>query len=139
MLLPHDDDEFVCIIRVGRIRQHMLRGIELIGILMPSQDVDRVAGDPQPGSRELAGIDGIAHGSVGGSGAFRAHIPLCGKSAHEIVPRRDQSEDGPLRHRLLDGLQIFGTGVEKQMHVRIDQTRKQGARFWLDKVEGKLI
>ena len=132
MLLAHRGDDLIGSIRVGRVRQHMLLGIEAIGVFMAAQNVDGIAGDPHPGSWEPAGIDGLAHGGIGGACAFRAHVPLRGEPCHEIVPGREQGEDGPLRHRLFDGLQVFGTGVEKQMHVGIDQARQQSGIAEID-------
>ncbi len=37
------------------------------------------------------------------------------------------SQDGPLRHRFLNGLQVLGAGMEKQVDVGVDQARQQGA------------
>ena len=71
-------------------------------------------------------IDGVAHGGVGGAGAFGAHVALGGEAGHEIVARGESGDDGALRDGFLDGLQIFGAGMQEEVDVRVDEAGQQG-------------
>ncbi len=91
---------------------------------MPAEDVDGIAADAQARSRNLAVIDGVAHRGVGRARAFGAHIALRGESGHQIVAGGEQGDDGPLRHRLLDCLQILRARMQEQVHMCVDQPRQ---------------
>ncbi len=103
----------------------MLLGIEAIGVFMAAQDIDRIAADAQarPGNQTL--VDGVAHGRIGGARAFRSHVALGREARHQIVASGQRRDDGPLRHRFFDGLQVFSTGMQKQVHMRVDKTGHQ--------------
>ena len=47
------------------------------------------------------------------------------KPAHQIVLGGAHREDGALRHGFFDGLQILSAGMQKQVHVRVDETGHQ--------------
>ena len=50
-----------------------------------------------------------------------AHVPFRGVPCHEVVARREQGQNGPLRHGFFDGLQVFIAGVQEQMHMHVDE------------------
>src|SRR5271167_2140522 len=61
LVLPANrGNDLISRVGVGCVRQHMLRGIETIGILVAAENVDRIAADPQARSLNRAAIDGIA-------------------------------------------------------------------------------
>ena len=74
-----------------------------------------------------AGVDGVAHGRIGRSGALGSHVALGGESGHQVVARRQRRRYGSLRHRFLDRLQVLRTGMQEEMHVRVNQSGQQGA------------
>src|SRR4029077_9875571 len=58
---------------------------------------------------------------------FRPHVALSSKSSHQIVPRCQRRHNGPLWHRFLYCLQVFSSGMQKEMDVGVNQTRQQSA------------
>ncbi len=70
--------------------------------------------------------------SIGGARALGAHVALGGKAGHQVFARGDLSQDRPLRHRLLYGLQVLRAGMQEQMHMRVDQPRQQRALAEID-------
>ena len=101
----------------------MLRGIEVIRVFVSTENVDRIAADAQPRARDQTGIDRISHSCVGRSGAFRSHVAFGSESSHQVSLGRQRRQDGALRNRLLDRLQIFRAGVQEQVNMRVDQAR----------------
>ena len=87
--------------------------------------LDGVAADAQARAGNQALIDGVAHGGVGGARALGTHVALGGEAGHQVVARGQRGEDGALRHRFLNGLQIFRAGMQEQVHVRVDQAGQQ--------------
>ncbi len=77
----------------------------------------------RPGNDSL--VDGVAHRRAGRPSAFSAHITLGSEAGHQVGFCGLLSKNRSPWDRLLDGLQILRTGMEKQMHVRIDQARQQ--------------
>src|SRR3954462_5638550 len=65
-------------------------------------------------------VNGVAHRSVRGAGAFGSHVAFRGKAGHQIVTGRKRSEYRALGDRLLDSLQVFGAGMKEEVDVRID-------------------
>ena len=124
-LLAHDRDDLLGVVGVVGVRQHVLRGIEVIGVLVAAQNVDGVAADaqPRPGNQSL--IDGVADRRVGGAGAFGPHVALGGEAGHQVSLGGQCREDRALRHGLLHRLQILRAGMQEQMHVRVDQAGHQ--------------
>ena len=59
------------------------------------------------------------------TGALGAHVALGGEAGHQIVARGQRRHHGALRHRFLDRLQVFGAGMQEQMHVCVDQAGHQ--------------
>ena len=99
---------------------------------MAAQDIDGVAADAQARSRNQPAIDGVAHGGIGGARAFGAHVALGGEAGHQVGLGGQHGQDGPLRHGFLDGLQILRAGMQKQVHMRVDQARQQRAVAQVD-------
>ena len=104
-LLANDGDEFGGVVGVGGVRENVLRGIEADGVFVAAENVDGVAADAQARAGNSPLIDGVAHGGVGGAGAFGAHVALGGEAGHQIVARGERGEDGALGDGFLDGLQ----------------------------------
>ena len=110
----------------------MLRWIEMVGIFMSAENVDSVPADAQARSGKQGLIDRVAHRSVGRARAFRAHVALRGEPGHKIVTRSQNCSDRPLRHRLFHCLQVFRAGMQKQMHVSINQSGQQSTVAQID-------
>jgi hypothetical protein len=89
---------------------------------MPTEDVYRVAADAKAWSWNQTLIDGIADRGIGRPCSFRAHVAFGRKAGHEIVSSGQGCKDSSLRNRLLNGLQVFRSGVKEQMNMDIDQT-----------------
>ena len=81
ILLAHHRYQLICIIRVIRIRQNMLRGIEPDRVLMPAQDVDRIPADPHPRPRNQPLINRITHRRIRRPRTLGPHIALSRKPA----------------------------------------------------------
>ncbi len=92
---------------------------------MAAENIHCVATDPQPGSGHESVVDGVAHGGVGGTRSFRAHIAFGGKAGHQVVARGEDRENRSLRHRFLHGLQVLSSGMQKEMDVSVDQAGHQ--------------
>ena len=88
-----------------------------------------------PGNHAL--IDRVAHGGIGGARAFGAHVALGGESGHQVVPRGQRGDNGALRDRFLDGLQILCARVQEQMHVRVDQAGQQRGVAQIDDLRAR--
>ena len=125
MLLSDGGHDFIRAVGVRGIGQYLLRGIEVIGILMPAEDVDRIAGDAQARTRNQSLIDRVPHRGVRGPGTLRAHVPFGGEAGHQVISRRHDGYDRPMRYGLLHRLKIFGAGMQKQVHVRVNQSGQQ--------------
>ena len=103
----------------------MLRGIEVIGVFVPAQNIDGVAADAQPWPRNQPLVDGVANRSVGRARAFGAHVALGGEAGHQVGLGRLLGQNRAPRNGFLDRLQILRAGMQKQMHVRVDQAGQQ--------------
>ncbi len=114
------------VVGVGGVGENVLLGIEADGVFVAAENVDGVAADAQARAGDEAVVDGVADGGVGGAGAFGAHVALGGEAGHEVVARGERGDDGALRDGFLDGLQIFGAGVEEEVDVGVDQAGEQG-------------
>ena len=124
-LLADHGDEFVGVVGVGGVGENVLLGIVADGVFVAAENVDGVAADAQARAGNQAVIDGVAHGGVGRARAFGAHVALGGEAGHQIVAGGERGEDGALRDGFLDGLQVFGAGMQEQMHVGVDQAGQQ--------------
>src|SRR5690242_1992180 len=105
-LLADNGDEFSRAVGVGGIGEDALLRIVTDCVFVPAENVDGIAAYSKPWSGNGAAIDGVANGSIGGSGAFGAHVAFGGEAGHQIVSRGESSDDRALRDGLLDGLQI---------------------------------
>ena len=110
----------------------MLLGIVADGVFVAAKNVDGVAADAQARAGDESLIDGVAHGGVGGARAFGAHVALGGEAGHQIVASGERRHDGALRDGFLDGLQIFGAGMQEQVHVGVDQAGQQSGVAEID-------
>src|SRR5450631_1916775 len=115
----------------------MLRRVVANGVLMPAQRVDRISADAQARPRNIAAINRAADRSIGRASTFRPHIALGGEASHQVVPRTQRGHDGPLRHRLQNGLQVFLPRMQEKMNMRIDQPRQQRAISEIDDLRAR--
>ena len=134
MLLPDRGDNFIRAVGIRCVGQDVLRGIEVIGVLMAAENIDRIARDAQPRTRDQPFVDRVAHRAVGGAGTLRAHVAFGGKSRHQVIFGRKHRQDGPLRHGFFDRLQILGARMQKEVHMGIDETRQQRAVAQVDEL-----
>jgi len=119
-LLADNGHQFGSAIRVRGVREDVLFRIVVDSVFVAADNADRVAADAQtrPGNEPL--VDGVADGCVGGASPFRAHVTLGGEAGEQIVARSECSSDSALRNRFLDGLQVFRTGMQEQVHMRVN-------------------
>ena len=103
----------------------MLRGVEVVGILVAAQNVDGIAADAHARAGNQSLIDGVANGGIGGACALGAHVALGGEAGHEVGFGGLFGQNHAPRDRLLHGLQVLSAGMEKEMHVRVDQAGDQ--------------
>ncbi len=102
------------------LAEHVLLGIVANGIFVAAENADGVAADAQAWAGDQAAIDRIAHGGIGCARALGAHIALGREAGHHVITRGERGQDGTLRNGFLHGLQIFGAGMQEQMHVSVD-------------------
>ena len=128
----HDRDQLGGVVRIIGVGEHVLRGVVADGVFVAAENIDGIAADAQarPGNQPI--IDGVANRCVGGARAFGPHVAFGGEAGHQVVPRRQRRQDRALRHGLLHRLQIFRAGMQKQVHVRVDQARQQSAVAQID-------
>src|SRR5579862_1884248 len=105
----------------------MLRWVEADRILVPAEDIYRIAANTETRTGDVTAVDGIAYGCIGGTRTFCAHIALGGESCHQIVPRGEGRHDSALRNGLLHCLKILGARMEKKMDMGVDETRHKSA------------
>ena len=104
----------------------MLGGVEVDGVLVAAEDVDRVRAGSETRAGEEAGIDGVADGGVGRAGAFGAHVAFGGEAGEEVLLRRIHGNQGSLRDGFFDGLEVFGADVQEEMDVGVDEAGAKG-------------
>ncbi len=121
LLLAHHLDELLNVVGVIGIRQHVLRGIEAVGVLVSAEDVDGIAADAHPRAGNQPGVDGVAHRGVGGACALGAHIALGGEAGHQVIFRGESRENRSLRDGLFHRLQVLRAGMKEQVNVRVNQ------------------
>ena len=120
-LLADSRDDLIGVIRVVRIRENVLGRIEMVGVFVAAENVDGIAAHAHPWTRNFAAIDGVAHGGVGRTSAFRAHVALGGEAGHQVGACGEGRGDGALGDGFFDGLQIFGARMKEKMNVSIDE------------------
>src|SRR5579872_3244948 len=82
--LPADYlNQLLCVVRISRVREHMLLGVEAVGVLMPAEEVDSVAADAHARARDLALIDCISYRGIGGARALGTHVALSRETGHQ--------------------------------------------------------
>ena len=104
----------------------MLRGIEMVGVLVPAQNVDGIGADAQARPRNDPLVDGVAHRRAGRTGALSAHIALGGETSHQVGLGGLLGQNRAPGNGFLDRLQVLRAGMQKQMHVRVDEPGQQG-------------
>ena len=125
-MLPADDfNELLGGVGVVGVGEDALGGVEADGVLVSAEEVDGVAADAQARPRDEALIDGVADGGVGGAGAFSAHVALGGVPGEEVGFGGFSGEKGAPGNGFLDGLQVFGAGVQKEVHMGVNEAGKQ--------------
>jgi hypothetical protein len=92
---------------------------------MAAENVDGIATDAQARARNLAVIDGLADRGIGRACAFGSHVALSRESGQKVVAGGEGSHDGALRDGFLHGLQVFRSGVEEEVDVRVDKAGKK--------------
>jgi hypothetical protein len=124
-LAANHGDEFGGAVGICRVREDVLRGIEADGVFVAAEKIYSIAADAQARAGDQTLVDGVAHGGVGRACAFGAHVALGGEAGEEVVARGEGGEDGALGNGFLDGLQIFGAGMQEKMDVRVNQAGEQ--------------
>ena len=124
-LLANDGDKLFGGVGVSGVREDVLLGIETVGVFVTAKDVDSVAADAQTRTGDQAGVYGVAHGAVGRAGSLRAHVALSGEAGEKIFASGLRGDDGALWDGLLDGLQIFRTGMKEEMDMRVNETGEE--------------
>ena len=124
-LLADDFDELVGRVGVVGVGEDVLGRVVAEGVFVASEEVDRVAAYAHSGAGNQAGVDGVANGYVGAACAFSAHVALGGEAGEEVEARGVGGDEGALRNALLHGLQVFGAGVQEEMHVGVDEAGHQ--------------
>ena len=61
VLLPNRRHNLIRVVRVIRVAQHVLRGIEVVRVLMSAQKIDGIAADPQPWPRNQSLVNRPHH------------------------------------------------------------------------------
>ena len=125
MLRADHLDDLLGGVGVVGVGEHVLRGIEVVGVLVAAQNVDGVAADAQARARNEPLVDGVADGGVGRAGALGAHVALGGEAGHQVGLGGLLGENRAPGNGLLDGLQVLSAGMQEQMHVRVDQAGQQ--------------
>ena len=133
MLRADHGDKFVRAVRIGRVRQHVLLRIQSDRVLVSAENIDRVAADAQARAGNRAAIDRIAHRRIRRAGAFRAHVAFGRKAGHQIVACGERRANRAFGNGFVERLRIFRAGMQKKMHVRIDQTGHQRAIAEIDR------
>ena len=120
-------NQLLGVVGVVGVPQHALRRVEANGVLVSTEDRDRVAADAEPRAGNPAGVDSVAHRRIGRPGAFGPHIALGREPGHQVSPGGEHRFDSSLRHRLDHGLHSLGRRlrVQKEVHVRVDQAGHQ--------------
>jgi len=121
-LLADDGDEFGGVVGVGGVGGDAGGGIEVDGVFVSREDVNGVAADAEARAGDESGVDGVADGGVGGTCALGSHVALGGESGEEIVAGGDGGEDGALGNGFDDGLEVFGSWMEEEMDVSVDES-----------------
>ncbi len=120
-------DDLVGGVGVVGVREDVLGGVEAVGVLVAAEEVDGYAGDAHARAGDHAGVDGVADGGVGGAGAFGAHVALGGEAGDEVGGGGGGGDEGALGDGLVDGLEVFGAGVEEEVDVGVDEAGHEGA------------
>ena len=120
------------VVGVVGVRKRVLGGVETVGVLVAAQDVDGIATDAQPWARNDSLVDGIAHGGVGRASSFGAHVTLGSETGHQGCLRGLFCKNRAPGHGLLDSLQVLRAGMQKQMHMRVNQARQQSCVAEID-------
>ena len=124
-LFADDGDKFGGVIGVSRIGEHVLLRVVADGVFVAAKNVDGIATDAQARAGNLAFIDGVADGCVGGASAFGTHVSLRSESGHEVVACSEGGHDGAPGDGFLDSLKVFRTGVKEEVDMRIDKAGKK--------------
>ena len=120
-MLADDLNELGGGVGVGGVAGHVGCGVEVDGVFVSAGEVNGVTADAQARAGDEALVDSVADGRIGRAGAFGAHVALGGEAGQQIVTGGERGEDGARGHALLDGLQVLGSGMEEEMHVRVNQ------------------
>jgi hypothetical protein len=124
-LLAHHRDDLIGGVRIIGVREHALLRVVADGVLMPADDVHRIAAHAQPRPGNQAAVDGLAHGHIGALGALGAHVALGGKAGHHVGLGLRRSHQHALGHGLLDRLQVLRAGMQEQVHMCVNQAGHQ--------------
>ena len=124
-LLADHGHQLIGSVGVGGIGEHVLLGVEVERVFVAAQDVDGVTAkaQPRPGNKPL--VDCVADSGVSRARALGTHIPFGGIAGQKVGFGGERGHDYPLRHGFHHRLKIFGSGVEEEMDVGVDQPRHQ--------------
>ncbi len=133
-LLADDFDELLG--RVGEVGvgENVLGRVVADGVFVASEEVDGVAAYAHSRAGNQAGVDGVAYGYVGAACAFGAHVALGGEACEEVEARGVGGDERSLGDAFFNRLQVFGAGVQEEMHVRVDEAWHQGCVAEVDEL-----
>lgn len=124
-LFAHRGEDFVCGVSYVGVGEDMLGGVVTDGVFVAAEDVDGVAGDSHTRAGDEAVVDRVAHGDVGALGSFGTHVALGSEAGQDVGFGCCCGFKRALRDGLLDGLEVFGAGVQEEMDVRVDEAGHQ--------------
>ncbi len=124
-LLADDGHQLIGSVGVGGIGEHVLLGVEVERVFVATQDVDGIAAKAQPRSGNKPLVNGVADGGVSRACALGTHVPFGGIAGQKVSFGGERGHDHPLGHGFHHSLQIFGSGVEEEMDVGVDQSGHQ--------------
>jgi len=131
-LLANDAHQFIAGIGVGGVGKHVLLGVEVECVFVAAENVDGVPTDAQARSWDKSLVNRVADGGVGRTRAFRTHVTLGSEASQQVGLGSQGGHDHALRYRLSHGLQIFGSGMEEEMHMGVYQAGHQGRVTQID-------
>jgi len=135
-LLTNDGDELIGGVGVGGVGQDVLLWIEAVGIFVAAENVDGIAGDAEAWAGDQAGVDGVANSGIGGAGAFGTHVAFGGEPGEEVFAGGLCGKDSALGDGLFDGLEVFGTRMEEEVDVGVDEAGEERGVAEIDDLGG---
>ena len=131
-LFTDDAGDLLDIVRVGGVGEHVLFGVETIGVFMAAENVYSIPRDPQAGARDQALVNRVPYSGIGRTRSFGAHVAFRGEAGHQVVARSEGGDNRALWNGFFHGLQIFSARVQKKVHMSIDQSGHESKTAEID-------